>query len=53
MQVFWNKDFQNTNLKYYQASRMAAESIDNKALYANLERLNNGESFDEVFNTTH
>lgn len=47
--VFFLSDFPNTNIKYYQASRMAVEPMDTKGLYPGLERLNNGEKFESVF----
>lgn len=48
--VFYLSDFPNTNVKYYQASFRAVESMNSKDLYRGLERLNNGEQFEDVFN---
>ncbi|MFT6507097.1 MAG: hypothetical protein ACI92O_001939 [Colwellia sp.] len=47
--VFFLRDFPNTSVKSYQASRVAIENLDPKFLYFGLERLDNGESFEEVF----
>jgi hypothetical protein len=47
--VFFLYDFPNTSVKSYQAARIAIEALDPKALYFGLERLNNGERFEEVF----
>ena len=47
--VFFLSDFPNTSVKSYQASRVAIEDLDPKFLYSGLERLDNGESFEEVF----
>lgn len=47
--VFFNRDFENTNIKNYQAARLAAESINSKKLYANLEKLSKGEPFSKIF----
>jgi len=42
---FYNKDaFDN-----YRSARLAVESVDKNELYANLERMKQGESFDAVF----
>lgn len=47
--VFFLHNFPNTSVKSYQASRIAIEALDPKALYWGLERLNNGGKFEEVF----
>lgn len=47
--VFFFHNFSNTSVKSYQASRIAIENLDPKKLYLGLERLNNGEKFEEVF----
>ncbi|MGO2333167.1 hypothetical protein [Pseudoalteromonas sp. JB197] len=48
--VFYLSDFPNTDVKYYQASLIAVEPMDPKSMYSGLERLNNGEQFEDVFN---
>ena len=48
--VFYLSDFPNTNVKYYQASLIAVEPMNPKDMYRALERLNNGEQFEDVFN---
>ena len=48
--VFYLSDFPNTNVKYYQASLIAVEPMNPKDMYSGLERLNNGEQFEDVFN---
>ncbi|MCH2055646.1 MAG: hypothetical protein MK214_03335, partial [Thalassotalea sp.] len=48
--VFYLSDFPNTNVKYYQASLIAVEPMNPKGMYRALERLNNGEQFEDVFN---
>ncbi|MBQ4833618.1 hypothetical protein J8L70_10235 [Pseudoalteromonas sp. MMG010] len=48
--VFYLSDFANTNLKYYQASLIAVNPMNPKDMYKGLERLNNGEQFEDVFN---
>ncbi|RVU33534.1 hypothetical protein EOE67_16080 [Rheinheimera riviphila] len=47
--VFFFHNFPNTSVKSYQASRIAIEALEPKSLYFGLERLNNGEKFEEVF----
>ncbi len=47
--VFYFRDFANTNVGYYQASRLAVEPLNTQSLYDGLERLNQGESFEQVF----
>lgn len=47
--VFFSYNFSNTSIPSYQASRLAIESIEPKLLYEGLERLNKGESFEDVF----
>lgn len=47
--VFYLSDFSNTNVKYYQASLIAVAPMDPKTMYSGLERLNNGELFEDVF----
>lgn len=48
--IFFFRDFPNTSVKTYQASRVAIEVLEPKQLYKGLERLNEGESFETVFN---
>ena len=48
--VFYLSDFPNTNVTYYQASLIAVEPMNPKDMYRALERLNNGEQFEDVFN---
>lgn len=48
--VFYLSDFPNTKVKYYQASLIAVEPMNPKDMYRGLERLNNGEQFEDVFN---
>ena len=48
--VFFLSDFPNTNVKYYQASLIAVEPMNPKDMYRALQRLNNGEQFEDVFN---
>ena len=47
--VFYLSDFPNTSVRYYQASLIAVESINAKSMYEGLEKLNNGEQFENVF----
>ena len=47
--IFYMHDFSNTSVKAYQATRVAIEALDPKTLYAGLERLNQGEQFEQVF----
>ncbi|WP_246840610.1 hypothetical protein [Lacimicrobium sp. SS2-24] len=47
--VFFLKDFPFNNVESYQAALMAIEPMSHKDLYQRLERLNNGEQFEEVF----
>lgn len=47
--VFFFYNFKNTDVKSYQAARVAIEQIEPKDLYKNLARLNKGESFTSVF----
>ncbi|TMP27750.1 hypothetical protein CWB99_13745 [Pseudoalteromonas rubra] len=47
--VFYLSDFPNTNVKYYQASLIAVKPMNPKNMYTALERLNNGEQFEDVF----
>lgn len=47
--VFFFHQFSNTSVKSYQAARIAIEAFEPKKLYVGLERLNNGENFEEVF----
>ena len=48
--VFYLNGFPNTNVKYYQASLIAVEPMNPKDMYSGLEKLNNGEQFEDVFN---
>ncbi|WP_194868595.1 hypothetical protein [Pseudoalteromonas sp. PPB1] len=48
--VFYLSDFPNTQVEYYLASLMAVKPMNPKAMYSGLERLNNGEQFEDVFN---
>lgn len=48
--VFYLSDFPNTSVIHYQASKVAVEQLEIGKLYSSLERLNQGASFNEVFN---
>ena len=48
-QVFYLSDFANTNVAAYQASKLAVLPMPAQELYSGLERLNRGESFQQVF----
>jgi hypothetical protein len=48
--VFYLTDFPNTNIKYYQASLIAVAPMNPKSIYSQLEKLNEGEQFEHVFN---
>lgn len=48
--IFYLSEFPSSNIKYYQASLVAVEPMEPKSMFSGLERLNNGEQFEDVFN---
>jgi hypothetical protein len=48
--LFYGHQFYDDNaFKNYQAARLAVSSIDRREFYDNLEKMKQGQSFDDVF----